>query len=109
MKNKAKIALALCVLLLVVMAPIVYLYSSSRDAKVVRVATSNNAWCMLTLVALDVGLFEKHGLIADPSFNAAGRINMDALLSGSADVANIVEMNIANAAKAGERDLFVIG
>jgi ABC-type nitrate/sulfonate/bicarbonate transport system substrate-binding protein len=94
---------------LAIIGPVMYLKFASRSADTVKIATSKNGWCTLTLVALDIGLFEKHGLVPDTSYNAAGRNNMDALVSGSADVANIVEMNIANAAKAGEQDLQILG
>ncbi len=43
------------------------------------------------------------------SFQAAGRLNMDALLGGSVDIANVVETNLAYQALKGERDLAVHG
>lgn len=74
-----------------------------------RIATSKNLWCTLTLVALGEHLFEDEKIKPVVSYQAAGRLNMDALISGSADLANVVEVNVANQAIAGNDDLSILG
>lgn len=61
----------------------------------VRIATSKNLWCALTLIANEKGFFFAEGLKAELNIQAAGRLNMDALLGGTVDIANVVETNIA--------------
>lgn len=82
---------------------------SIRKAATVRVSTSKNLWCALTLVALDQRLFEREGLEVQPVYQLAGRQNMDALVSKSAEIANVVEVNHAYQALNGNRDLSIIG
>jgi ABC-type nitrate/sulfonate/bicarbonate transport system substrate-binding protein len=78
-----------------------------RAATTVRVVTSKNLWCALTLVADEERLFLKEGLDVDLQYQAAGRLNMDALLGESADIANVVETNVAYQALAGTSNLAV--
>jgi ABC-type nitrate/sulfonate/bicarbonate transport system substrate-binding protein len=75
----------------------------------VRIATSKNVWCALTLIARDQKLLEKEGLRPVFLFQAAGRLNMDAVAGGSADIANIVETNIAYQALSHQPSVSVFG
>lgn len=81
--------------------------SPAATATPIRIATSKNLWCTLTLVANDRGFFEAEHLLPTIAFQAAGRLNMDALLGGSADVANVVETNVAYQSLNGATDLAV--
>jgi ABC-type nitrate/sulfonate/bicarbonate transport system substrate-binding protein len=72
-----------------------------------RIASSENLWCGLTLYGIDKGLFRQAGIAIQPTFTPAGRLNMEALVSGSVEAANVVEVNIANQAIAGNRNLYV--
>lgn len=67
----------------------------SQELIKVRIATSKNLWCAMTLIAVEKHYFEEEGIEPDVNYQAAGRLNMDALLGGSVDIANIVETNIA--------------
>jgi len=71
----------------------------------VKIATSKNLWCAMTLIALDKGYFEAEGLKPDVNYQAAGRLCMDALVGGSVDIANVVETNIAYQALNNTTDL----
>lgn len=71
----------------------------------IKIATSKNLWCAMTLIALDRHYFEQEGLKPEVSYQAAGRQNMDALLGGSVDFANVVETNIAYQALNNTTDL----
>lgn len=64
-------------------------------ARKLTYATSKNAWCVLPIVAVKRGMFEKHGLDVKLEYVQAAKFAMDALISSSADVANVVEVNIA--------------
>lgn len=83
--------------------------ASARVAMPVRIATSKNLWCALTLIADKRGLFRAHGIEPELKYQAAGRLNMDALLGGAVDVANVVETNIAYQALNSASDLVVEG
>jgi len=61
----------------------------------IKIATSKNLWCAMTLIALDRNYFEAEGLKPVVYYQAAGRLCMDALVGGSVDFANVVETNIA--------------
>jgi len=81
----------------------------STSATSVRLATSKNLWCALSLIAIDQGMFTAEGLDIRQTYQLAGRQNMDALVSKSAEIANIVEVNHAYQALNGNTDLAVIG
>lgn len=74
-----------------------------------RIATSKNVWCALTLIANKQKFFREEGLEAEIAYQAAGRLNMDALIGGAADVANVVETNIAYQALTRASDLAIHG
>lgn len=75
----------------------------------VRIATSKNVWCALTLIAIDRNMFSAEGIAAQTTYNAAGRQNMDALTATSVDAGNVVDVNLAYQAFAGNKNLFVVG
>src|SRR5215813_984623 len=81
--------------------------SASQDLSKVRLSTSKNLWCTLSLVAIDQGFFEREGLNVDTVYQLAGRQNMDALVSKSVDIANVVEVNLAYQALNGNANLVV--
>lgn len=83
--------------------------NSSQELTKVKIATSKNLWCAMTLIAIDRHYFEQEGLKPEVNFQAAGRLNMDALLGGSVDIANVVETNIAYQALNNVEDLKVHG
>ncbi len=64
-------------------------------AATVRIVTSKNAWCGLVLIANEKRYFDDEGVKADISYQDAGRFCLDSLVAGSADMATIVEVNIA--------------
>lgn len=80
----------------------------NQDVQTVRIATSKNLWCALTLIADKKGYFADHGIKAEISYLLAGRLNMEAVLSDSADIANVVEVNLAYLGLSGRTD-FSIG
>lgn len=75
----------------------------------IRIATSKNLWCALTLIAHERGFFISESLSAQLNYQAAGRLNMDALLGGAVDFANVVETNIAYQSLNNTRNLAVHG
>ena len=75
----------------------------------IRIATSKNLWCALTLIAYDKGYFQAESLDPELNIQAAGRLNMDALLGGAVDFANVVETNIAYQSLNDTRNLLVHG
>jgi len=77
--------------------------------KHVTLATSTNLWCTLPLVAQEKGFFKKEGLDVGINIQDGGRYCMDALLGGSANFANVVEVNIAYLAFTGNTDVRVVG
>lgn len=76
-----------------------------KELTEIKIASSKNLWCAMTLIALDRHYFEQEGLKPNVTFQAAGRLNMDALLGGSVDIANVVETNIAYQALKNVEDL----
>ena len=66
-----------------------------NNVTTIKIATSKNLWCAMTLIALDKHYFEEEGLKPDVYYQAAGRLCMDALVGGSVDFADVVETNIA--------------
>jgi len=97
-KEKTKwIIIAISVVIIAIFGIIKYqnLKNSGKEPTEVRIATSKNLWCAMTLIAVDKHYFEEEGLEPDINYQAAGRLNMDALLGGSVDIANVVETNIA--------------
>lgn len=80
-----------------------------KQLTTIKIATSKNLWCAMTLIALDRHYFEQEGLKPEVNFQAAGRLNMDALLGGSVDIANVVETNIAYQALNNVGDLKIHG
>lgn len=61
----------------------------------VRLAAAKNLWNALPLIADERGYFVQEGLLPRLEYLAAGRYCLDALLSNSADVGFIVEVNVA--------------
>jgi len=80
---------------------------SKRPIKV-TLATAKNVWCSLPLIALEKGFFDKEGLDVDAQYLQGGRYCLDALLSKSAEFANIVEVNVAYIAYTGNTNLSVL-
>jgi len=72
-----------------------------------RLATSKNAWCALTFIADEQGFFKEEKLDVELMYTQGGRYSLDALVSGSAEAANIVGENAAYYGYTGSRDLNV--
>jgi sulfonate transport system substrate-binding protein len=83
--------------------------TSPPGPRPIRVATSKNLWCALTLIADAQGYFHARGLDPQMNYQAAGRLNMDALLGGTVDFANVVETNIAYQALNRTSNLAILG
>ena len=81
----------------------------NKLTKTFILATSKNLWCALPLIALKNGYFANHGLNISPNYQTAGRYNMDALLSKSADFASVVEVNLALLAISVPADVKIVG
>lgn len=75
----------------------------------VTLSTSKNIWCALPLIAIQNKYFEQEGLDVDPVYQAAGVLNLNAVISGSANFGTIVEVNLAYLAYTDTPDLSVIG
>lgn len=75
----------------------------------IKIATSKNLWCALTLIADKKNFFFDENIRVTLTYQAAGRLNMEALVAESVDVANVVEVNVANQAIAGNPNLSVLG
>lgn len=75
----------------------------------VSLATSKNLWCGLSLIAKLKGFYEQEGLDVDVQYLQSGRYCLDALVSGSADFANIVEVNVAYFGFTGNTNVAVVG
>lgn len=71
-------------------------------------ASSKNAWCVLPIVAKKTGIFEKHGLNVEIQYVQAAKQAMDALVGGAADVANVVEINVAFLGFAGDKNVSIL-
>jgi len=71
-------------------------------------ASSKNAWCVLPIIAKKTGIFERHGLNVELQYVQAAKQAMDALVGGAADVANVVEINVAFLGFSGEKNVSVI-
>lgn len=69
--------------------------ASSKSRKPIRLATAKNVWNALPLIADEKGFFVQEGLAPKLDYLAAGRYCLDALLSKSADLGFIVEVNVA--------------
>jgi len=79
------------------------------DRPHVTLATAKNLWNALSLVALANGYFAQEGLDVEAQYLQGGRYCLDALLSGSANFANIGEVNVADLGYTGNEDVRVIG
>jgi NitT/TauT family transport system substrate-binding protein len=82
---------------------------SPKSLGKVRLATSKNAWCALSLIALSKGFFAREGLEVEPQYLQSGRYCLDALVSNSAEFANIVEVNVAYFGYTGNSTVSVVG
>ncbi|MEI6809508.1 MAG: NrtA/SsuA/CpmA family ABC transporter substrate-binding protein [bacterium] len=80
-----------------------------QSATKVRLSTSKNAWCSLTLLADAKGYFQEEGVAVELSYTDGGRYCLDALLSSSADLGNIVELNLAFLGFSGNKTVVVVG
>jgi len=68
---------------------------STQSRTPVRLATAKNVWNALPLIADEEGFFVQEGLAPTLEYLSAGRYCLDALLSKSADLGFIVEVNVA--------------
>ena len=80
----------------------------TKELTQVTFATSKNVWSSLPLVAKEKGFFEEEGLEVSFAFQTAGKYNMDALISKSADFATVVEVNVAYLGFTGDEELSII-
>ena len=82
--------------------------AESASLTKVRFSTSKNVWCSLALLADAKGFFREEGLDVELSYTDGGRYCMDALLSDSADVGNIVETNVSYLGYRGNNTVLVV-
>lgn len=75
----------------------------------VTLATSKNMWCTLSLIAYEKNYFKEEGLDVDVKFLEAGRYCMDAVVSGSAEFGNVVEVNVAYLGFTGNENISIVG
>lgn len=73
------------------------------------IAIGKNLWNTLPLLAENLGYFSDEDLDISLVYQDAGRYCMEALVSGSADFAAVVEANVAYIAFNGEQDLKILG
>lgn len=74
----------------------------------VSLATSKNPWSALTIIAHKKGFFKEEGLDVDLQYVQAAKLAMDALLSGSAQFANVVETNVAFLGYTGNKNIELV-
>ncbi len=75
----------------------------------VKLATSKNMWCGLTIIAGEKKYFEEEGLDITLNYLEAGRYCMDAVVSKSAQFGNVVEVNVAYIGFTGNSNYQIIG
>lgn len=78
-------------------------------SKKLTLATSKNLWCSLALLAKTQGYFQEEGLNVDLNFQDAGRYCMDAVVSKSADLGTVVEVNVAYLGFTGTKNVSLVG
>lgn len=61
----------------------------------IRLATSKNMWCALPLIAKARNYFREENIEVEFNYQTAGRFCMDAVVSNSADIGNVVEVNVS--------------
>ena len=66
-----------------------------QTTKELTFSTGKNMWCGLGVIAHEKGFFKEEGLSVRVQYLAAGKYNLDALVSNSAEFATIVEVNLA--------------
>ncbi len=66
-----------------------------QNQKDITFSTGKNMWCGLGIIAHEKGFFTEEGLNVKTDYLAAGKYNLDALVSKSAEFATIVEVNLA--------------
>lgn len=76
-----------------------------EDLTNVRFVASKNLWTAVPIVAHRQGYFRDEGLNVNIEFVQAARFAMDAVVAGSAQLGAVVEINVAYAALAGNRDV----
>lgn len=74
----------------------------------VAMACSKNLWCALPILAEKKGFFDAHRLDVDLTYVQAAKFAMDALVSGSSDVAGVVETNVAFLGFTGNKDVRLV-
>jgi ABC-type nitrate/sulfonate/bicarbonate transport system substrate-binding protein len=74
----------------------------------ISIATSKNPWSALTIIAHKKGFFKEQGLEVDLQYVQAAKLAMDALISGSTQLSNVVETNVAFLGFTGSKDISII-
>ncbi len=96
--SRSKTHAAVVTIIMVLLSSVFFLSCTKNAEKKgmeVRLTTSKNVWCSLSLLADAKGYYKDEGLDVDLSFTDGGRYCMDALLSNSADAGMIVETNVS--------------
>ena len=75
----------------------------------VSLALGKNMWCGISIIAKNKGFFAEQGLDVDMQYLQSGRYCLDALVSKSTDIANIVEVNVAYFGYTGATNFAVVG
>jgi len=82
---------------------------TSKKLTKITLATSKNIWCTYSLIADEQGFFAKEGLDVDVEYLQAARYSLDAVISGSADFGNIVEVNVSYLGYTGADNISIVG
>lgn len=75
----------------------------------VTLAASKNLWNTLPLIAQAQGFFRAEGLDPTVTYLDAGRYCMDAVVSGSTNFGNVVEVNVAFLGFSANQDISIVG
>jgi len=81
--------------LILIVCACAMLFACKTEKPNVNLTTPKTAFSILTIIADQQGYFELEGLQVNINYVKTGKIALDDLLAGNADVANIVETNVA--------------
>src|SRR5262245_41487865 len=77
--------------------PMVSLTSFAQTVDKLRLADSRTVYSAHIIVASELKLFQKHGLEVEPKHFASGKLTLDAVMAGAADVSTSSETPISAA------------
>jgi NitT/TauT family transport system substrate-binding protein len=81
---------------------------AQAHAETIKLAYSKTLYAADVIVALERGLFTKHSVDVEPQIFASGKLTLDAVMAGAADLSTTAETPITAAVMAG-RPIVVLG